>query len=103
MARVFPVPAPASTQTGPRRAVATWSCSGSSPASTSSADRADGAREASAAGTVVVIAAILAGPCPSSKDSPHPSRRSRKFMVTPATGEAPPHSLLLDPQNFLDP
>src|SRR5579862_9894345 len=36
MARVLPVPAPASTQTGPRVARATSRCSGSSPASSAS-------------------------------------------------------------------
>src|SRR6266576_6619292 len=36
MARVLPVPAPASTQTGPRAARATSRCSGSSPASNAS-------------------------------------------------------------------
>src|SRR5215469_4336775 len=36
MARVLPVPAPASTQTGPRAARATSRCSGSSPASSAS-------------------------------------------------------------------
>src|SRR6266566_929186 len=36
MARVLPVPAPASTQTGPRAARATSRCSGSSPASSTS-------------------------------------------------------------------
>src|SRR3954462_4797867 len=54
MARVFPVPAPASTQTGPRRAVATSRCSGSSPASTASADAGPGRS------VVAVIAGILA-------------------------------------------
>src|SRR3954464_2138293 len=54
MARVFPVPAPASTQTGPRRAVATSRCSGSSPASTASADAEPGRS------VVAVIAGILA-------------------------------------------
>src|SRR6266508_1139062 len=43
MARVFPVPAPASTQTGPCNAVATVRCSGSSAARIASAD-ADGVR-----------------------------------------------------------
>src|ERR1051325_8214736 len=38
MARVLPVPAPASTHTGPCRAVATSRCSGSSPSSTASAE-----------------------------------------------------------------
>src|ERR1700759_2507300 len=37
MARVFPVPAPARMQTGPRTACAAARCSGSSPASTRSA------------------------------------------------------------------
>src|SRR6476660_9553171 len=37
IARVLPVPAPASTRTGPRRAVATSRCSGSSELSRSSA------------------------------------------------------------------
>src|ERR1700679_866077 len=36
IARVLPVPAPASTQTGPRLASATWRCSGSRAASRSS-------------------------------------------------------------------
>src|SRR2546429_9477688 len=35
--RVLPVPAPARMQTGPRTARTAWHCSGSSPASTSSA------------------------------------------------------------------
>ena len=38
IARVLPVPAPASTQTGPRAARATSACSGSSPASSASAE-----------------------------------------------------------------
>src|SRR3712207_1444275 len=38
IARVLPVPAPASTRTGPRSAVATSRCSGSSPSRSSSAD-----------------------------------------------------------------
>src|SRR5215218_2247168 len=38
MARVLPVPAPASTRTGPLSAVATSRCSGSSPSSSWSAD-----------------------------------------------------------------
>src|SRR6478735_7025594 len=54
IARVLPVPAPASTQTGPRRAVATSRCSGSSPASTASAEAAPGST------VVAVIAGILA-------------------------------------------
>src|SRR5687768_14922688 len=44
IARVLPVPAPASTRTGPRRAVATSRCSGSRPSRSWSADaRACGA------------------------------------------------------------
>src|SRR4051812_45664267 len=40
IARVLPVPAPARTRTGPRRASATWRCSGSSAPSRSGSDTA---------------------------------------------------------------
>src|SRR5689334_10685172 len=55
IARVLPVPAPASTRTGPRSAVATSRCSGSSAASRSSAD----IRNALLAGGVAVGEATL--------------------------------------------
>src|SRR5215212_895448 len=53
-ARVLPVPAPASTQTGPVSVLATSRCSGSRASSTASADGATGGRSAAGLGGVIV-------------------------------------------------
>src|SRR6478609_4850378 len=67
IARVLPVPAPASTRTGPRSASATWRCSGSRAESRSGAG--------------------IRGTTPASRwldqtDDPHPRRRRRQSQMT---------------------
>src|SRR5690242_17096243 len=88
IARVLPVPAPASTHTGPCRAVATSRCSGSSPSSTASA-------ESGTCGKRVECVAAVTWPCcqvagDGCGGCPQGGPRSRTNAAGVTSGRIPP-------------